>query len=70
MDLERSRPMSDTMVLDDGLPSEEEAEDPALDAISGIGVSAQTGGMADTGAEVGNPEEDKVGVVAEPAEEE
>ena len=55
--------MRETMVLDDGFPREDAAEDPALDgAISGIGVSAQTGGMAQTGADEGKPDDDKVGV--------
>ena len=61
MVLERSNPMSETIALDDGFPSDDDAEDPALDAMSGIGVSAHTGGMAETGAEAGKPEADILG---------
>ena len=59
MVLERSSPISETMVFDEALPSDDEAEDPALDAMSGMGVSLLAGGgIAETGADVGNPEDE------------
>ena len=51
--------MSETIVLlEAGFPSDEEAEEPALEAIKGMGVSLATGGMAETGADDGKPEHD------------
>ena len=59
MVLERSSPISETMVFDEALPSDDEAEEPALDAMSGMGVSLLAGGgIAETGADVGNPEDE------------
>ena len=59
MVFERSSPMSETIVLlEAGFPSDEEAEEPALEAIKGMGVSLATGGMAETGADDGKPEHD------------
>ena len=58
MVLERSSPIRETMALE--LPSDDAwAGDPALDAISGIGISLLlTGAAVGTGAEVGKPDDD------------
>ena len=64
MDLERSNPISETIVFDEAFPSDDDADDPALDAMSGIGCSLLAGGMAETGADDGNPDELAVVVIA------